>query len=217
MHDFALSRRTLLGGAAALLALPSPAAAAGDGIDFDVRVAGSSIGHHRLAFRRHGEVLRVSIDIRMKVRLLFMTVFDYTQRVEEDWEGERLLRLESTTVDGDNHDAVTAVADTEGIAVRSRRFGERLMPADTWPSTAFWRQAAIRRTRFLDAARGDWREVRIEDRGVEQVIAGGQSRAGHRFHVDTSRDFDVWYGANGDWLKLQWSGFGMTADYVRLT
>ena len=72
-------------------------------------------------------------------------------------------------------------------------------------------------TRWLETnLSGAGRDVRIEDRGVEQVVASGKTRAGHRFHVDTSRDFDVWYGANGDWLKLQWSGFGMTADYVRV-
>lgn len=199
-----------------MLALPAIAAPPARGIAFDVHVAGSRIGHHRLEFSRRDGLLHVRIDIRMKVRVLFMTVFDYTQTVDEHWDGARLVRLESTTVDGDNRDAVSAVAGPDGMDVQSRRFGARRMPADTWPTTAFWRPEAVRRTRFLDAARGDWRDVRIEDRGVEQVVARGDIRAGHRFHVDTSRDFDVWYGADGDWLKLQWSGFGMTADYVRV-
>lgn len=211
-------RRRLLGAGLAFAGLalcPRPLRAVEDLIDFDVRIAGSSIGHHRLSFAPVGEELRVTVDVEMRVRMLFVTAFDYRQRTEERWLGERLLEFRSETVDGDNHDRVTAEAGPDGLQVESRRFGSRTLAADTWPTTAFWRPAAIERTRFLDAARGDVREVVISARGIESVDALGERRPARRYHVETSRDFDVWYGSSGEWLKLSWSGFGLTADYVR--
>jgi hypothetical protein len=213
-------RRLLLGGTALLATTALPRlsrASQPDDIRFDVHVAGSKVGHHHLSFTPGPEAgqMLVTVDVRIRVRLFFVTVFDYTQTTEEVWEGGRLLRFTSTTVDGDNRDQVTAVQGAEGLEVTSLRFGERTLPADTWPSTAFWRQDAIERTEFLDAARGDIRKVRITEQDSEFIDALERRHLARRFHVDTSRDFDVWYGPDGSWLKLQWSGFGMTADYRR--
>lgn len=216
------SRRALLlaGGALALGALVPRAAMASalpDNIHFDVHVAGSNVGHHTLTFEAGPGVdeLTVRVDVRMRVRLFFVTVFDYTQQTEEIWRGDRLVRFTSTTQDGDNRDEVAAVQGGGGLKVDSLRFGTRTLAPDTWPSTAFWRLDAVGRTEFLDAARGDIRKVAITEEEAEFIDALDRRHLARRFHVNTSRDFDVWYGATGTWLKLQWSGFGMTADYRR--
>lgn len=216
------SRRALLlaGGALALGALlPQVAVASAlpDNINFDVHVAGSKVGHHKLTFEAGpgADELTVRVDVRMRVRLFFVTVFDYTQQTAEIWRDDRLVRFTSTTLDGDNRDEVVAVQGDDGLEVESLRFGTRTLAPDTWPSTAFWRLDAVGRTEFLDAARGDIRKVEIAEQEAEFIDAQDKRHLARRFHVDTSRDFDVWYGATGAWLKLQWSGFGMTADYRR--
>ncbi len=186
-------------------------------IHFDVHVAGSNVGHHTLTFTPGPGVdeMTVQVDVRIRVRLFFVTVFDYTQQTQEIWRGDRLVRFTSTTLDGDNRDEVEAVQGADGLMVKSLRFGNRTLAADTWPSTAFWRLDAVGRGEFLDAARGDIRKVTIVEQDAEFIDAQDKRHLARRFHVDTSRDFDVWYGATGAWLKLQWSGFGMTADYRR--
>ncbi|MDF1721454.1 MAG: DUF6134 family protein [Minwuia sp.] len=205
------------GSRAAILSSDLPADLPAD-IHFDVHVAGSKVGHHTLTFTQGpgADELTVRVDVRMRVRLFFVTVFDYTQQTEEVWRGDRLVRFTSTTLDGDNRDAVTAIQGLDGLDVESLRFGGRRLPADTWPSTAFWRLDAVGRTEFLDAARGDIRKVAIAEQEAEFIDARERRHLARRFHVDTSRDFDVWYSVTGAWLKLQWSGFGMTADYRRI-
>lgn len=215
-----IDRRAFLAGAAASLASPAFAAAppAWD-IDFDVRIAGQSVGHHRLAFRRDAAGdLRVTVDVAMRVRLMFVTVFNYRQQAEETWRGDRLLSLESRTVDGDHRDHVVAEPDGEGrLAVRSSRAGDRVVDGDMWPTSAFWRPAAVERSRFLDVATGVIRLVDIAYRGLETIEALGRERPARRYFVDTSRAFDIWYGSDGAWLRLEWSGFGLTARYHRVT
>lgn len=208
------------GGALALGALLPCGVRASDlpsDIHFDVHVAGSKVGHHKLTFEAGpgADELTVRVNVRMRVRLFFVTVFDYTQQTEEIWRGDRLVRFTSTTLDGDNRDEVVAVLGDDGLEVDSLRFGTRTLAPETWPSTAFWRLDAVGRTEFLDAARGDIRKVAITEQEAEFIDAQDRRHLARRFHVDTSRDFDVWYGATGAWLKLQWSGFGMTADYRR--
>jgi len=216
-----IDRRGLLLGSLSLLALAAlprgARAAQPDDIHFDVHVAGSKAGHHSLTFTPGPGVdeMTVKVDVRIRVRLFFVTVFDYTQQTEEIWQGDRLVSYASTTLDGDNRDEVTARQTAEGLAVTSLRFGARVLPADTWPSTAFWRQDAVQRTEFLDAARGDIRKVAVTEDDLEFIDALGKRHLARRFHADTSRDFDVWYDPDGTWLKLQWSGYGMTADYRR--
>ena len=213
-------RGLLLGGLALLTAAALPGAvraAQPDDIHFDVHVAGSKVGHHSLSFTPgpDADQMTVRVDVRIRVRLFFVTVFDYTQTTEEVWQGDRLVSFTSTTIDGDNRDEVTAVQGAEGLEVTSLRFGNRTLPADTWPSTAFWRQDAVQRSQFLDAARGDIRKVAITELDLEFIDALEKRHLARRYHADTSRDFDVWYGPDGSWLKLQWSGYGMTADYRR--
>ena len=215
-----IDRRSLIfGTAATLLTPPSLAAARGRwDIDFDVRIAGQQVGHHRLRFRQDDDgALHVTVDVIIKVRLMFMTAFDYRQQAEEIWRGDRLERLESRTVDGDDSDHVLAERTSDGrIPVQSRRAGDRTVDGAIWPTSAFWRPAAVERTEFLDVATGVIRPVSIAYRGLETVEALGRERSARRYAVDTSRDFDVWYGSDGEWLRLEWSGFGLTARYHRV-
>jgi hypothetical protein len=186
-------------------------------IRFTVRAAGGDVGHHRLTFRQQDDRLHVAIDVRIRVRLLFVTVFDYAQTAEEVWRGGRLEAFSSDTSDGDNMDSVRAVRDEAGVLqVASRRFGERAIEGDIWPSSAFWRPAAVERTEFLDAARGDIREAVATLQGLDRIDALGEQRMARRYSVRSSRDFDVWYGSDGAWLGLEWGGFGVTARYRRV-
>lgn len=212
-----LHRRTFLTGLAAASLLPSGATAQDavpSDINFTVRIAGEPVGHHRLRFRREADGLRVDVDVAIKVRIFFVTVFDYRQTASELWRDGRLVSFTSETMDGDNLDRVRAKATADGkIAVESLRFGDRTLDGDLWPSTAFWRPAAVRRDVFLDAARGDLRQVEVTTIGQQRVDVPGGSRIASRFHVESSRDFEVWYGLDGAWLGLSWSGFGVTAHY----
>lgn len=215
-----IDRRSFLLGSAVSLAAPLPALAAPRwDIDFDVRIAGAKVGHHRLGFRRlDGGALAVTVDIAIRVRLMYVTVFDYRQLSEEVWRGDILERLESDTVDGDDHDHVVARRNAEGmLAVQSLRAGDRIVDGDLWPTSAFWRSSAVDRSRFLDVASGTIRPVTIAFRGLETVTALGRERTALHYAVDSSRDFDVWYGSDGEWLQLEWSGFGVTARYSRVT
>ena len=184
-------------------------------IHFDVFVAGSRDGFHTITFQRDGRDLLVNVEVRIRVRLMFITVFDYRQSVRERWQDGHLVSFESETVDGDNIDKVRGAAIDGKFLVDSRRAGSVEMSADILPTTAFWRRDAVGHHRFLDAARGDFRDVKIKDLGWQHTEQAGRQEFLQRYHVASSRDFDVWYDSSGQWRRLEWSGFGVTASYIR--
>lgn len=184
-------------------------------IHFDVFVAGSRDGFHTITFQRDGRDLLVNVDVKIRVRLMFITVFDYRQSVRERWRDGQLVSFESETVDGDNVDKVRGRVRDGGFYVESRRAGPLEMPADILPTTAFWRRDAVGHDRFLDAARGDYRDVKVKDLGWQHTEQAGRQEFLKRYHVASSRNFDVWYDSAGQWRRLEWSGFGVTASYIR--
>lgn len=184
-------------------------------IHFDVFVAGSRDGFHTITFQREGDELLVNVEVKIRVRLMFITVFDYRQSVRERWRGGRLVSFQSETVDGDNVDRVRGTERDGRLHIDSRRAGQLEMPADILPTTAFWRRDAIGHSRFLDAARGDYRDVQVKDLGWQHTEQAGRQEFLQRYHVASSRNFDVWYDSAGQWRRLEWSGFGVTASYIR--
>ena len=148
----------LLGAATASLASAGPIPPSGR-MAFEVLRNGSPIGTHTLRFRRDGEVTEVDIAIDLAVRVLGITVYRYTHRNTERWQGESLLSLTSATDRNGTPLQVRARRNGAAIEVDSSEAGRYAAPPDL-VTTSYWHPGFVR-SRKLDTQGGRMLQVTI--------------------------------------------------------
>lgn len=204
----------------ALAALPMAAAVHAGPIPptgrivFDVLRNGSPIGTHALTFRRDGDVTEVEVAIDLAVRILGITVYRYTHRNTERWQGEQLLSLASTTNRNGTPFQVQARRNGGVIEVESSEAGRYAAPPDL-VTTSYWHPGFIQ-SRKLDTQGGKMLQVTITDRGEETIKAVGADIVARRWSIAGDLALDIWYDRAGAWSKLRFAAEdGSVIEYVR--
>ena len=156
---------------------------------------GDVVGEQRADFERRGADLSVISDVRINVTLLGISVYDFTQRIEEKWAQGVLVELRSDADDDGNHRVVRLTRNGERL-VGSYDGKQRDLPGYLIPTT-LWNSAAVGHSAVLDTVRGRERETRVEDKGMEQLtLPIGTIQARH--YVFTGEfNREVWYNESG--------------------
>ena len=56
--------------------------------------------------------------------------------------------------------------------------------------------------------------MKVVDRGIEQIKAGGATIDARRFDVTSELSASFWYDAKGRWVKCAFTAEGSKIDYV---
>ncbi|WP_395675221.1 DUF6134 family protein [Inquilinus sp.] len=211
-----LARRDLLAGGAAMAAgllLPARLLAAPGGHDIAFRVLRGSddIGTHRLDFTRAGNRLEVRIAVDLVVTFAGIPVFRFTHRNHETWEGDRLVAIETTTNDDGKPYVVHGQRVGDVLRIRST-FGDYDAPGGVIPSS-YWTPRLIGQTQLLDTRSGKLLPVTCRGLGQEMVDTPSGPVRATRYHIDGEITLDIWYAANGDWVKLAFTARGSEVTY----
>jgi hypothetical protein len=207
--------RSMIGGSAAM-ALPGRAlglpAAAGQ-IVFRAYRDGAELGWHRLGFRTEGDRLLVDIEIRFEVSFVFVTLYSYSHRSHESWQGTRLVRLDTMTTDDGERFAVRARAEGDRLMVRTAAGEVMALPGDTLP-TSYWHERTVQASQWLDTQSGRLMRATVERLGVERISTADGRVSATRYRLQGDLDCDLWY-TDQRWSKLLFHAEdGSTIDYV---
>jgi hypothetical protein len=205
-------RNLLIPATIALAALAHPAAAART-LTFDVLREGTPIGTHRVTIDDDGPQRQVTIEIDMAVKIAFVTVFRYTHRARETWEGGRLTGLDATTDDNGTRTQVRAQATAQGLAVTGSG-GSYVAPADTMPAS-YWNRDKLDRTALLDAQSGKLAKVASTPAGEAPASVDGRAALVAKYLVRGDLNAELGYAADGSWAALSFEARGARIDYVR--
>src|SRR4029453_12975442 len=63
-----------------------------ENLQFDIVREGAVVGHHQITFRQDGDKFVVHSDVKIKVKMLFFTVYRSKQTREEVWRNGKLIR-----------------------------------------------------------------------------------------------------------------------------
>lgn len=166
---------------------------------------GDPIGTQKLDFLRDSDnSLTVITDVEIDVRLLGLSVYKFTQHIEEKWQDGLLQALQSQTND-----------DGEERKVDLKREGDRLkgtynnklrdVPGSLIPSS-LWHPDAVRQTVVLDSVRARQHQVTVANKGnAALILPAGQIEARH-FAFSGELNRDVWYGPDGIILQAEMKG-----------
>ncbi|MFN3230844.1 MAG: DUF6134 family protein [Alphaproteobacteria bacterium] len=202
---------------------PNPAVPESGKIEFDVYRKDQKIGSHKLTFTQQDDQLQVDINVKFKVKFLFVTVYKYQHRATEIWSGDQLVSLSSETEQNGKEWSLEAVGNeaTTFVEVNEER---RVVPDRLLP-TSYWNVQIVGQSQLLNTQFGTAIDVDITDRGQETVSAMGQDVDAQRYNIsafveETSQpvNADVWYDMRGELVKLQFvAKDGSVVEYRRVS
>lgn len=184
----------------------------GDKLEFDVLRDGGEFGTHFVKFKREGDSLTVKTDVVLKVALGPITFFDYAHDVTERYASDKLVWVGSRTKK-DGKWQTLAVQPTEGgFDVKGSKF-KGLLTGVVIPST-HWNRDEMKQPGMFSTETGEMLPIKVKDRGVEKIKAGGRMIDAQRFDVDSELDASFWYDASGRWVKCAFEAQGSKIEYV---
>ncbi len=182
-------------------------------LSFRVERGGEPIGTHELRFRREGDELHVTIDIKLAVTFGPLTLFRYEHRNRETWRDGRLVAIETVTNDDGKEYWVRAAATDEGLAVTSSENAPFTAPAGIIP-TSYWNPATVEQTQLLDTQKGRILDVAIAPAGEANVDAGGREIAARLYDMTVDLKLRLTYSRAGEWLNVAFAARGAEVDYA---
>ncbi len=188
-------------GAGAPAAADPPGPATARVYDFEALLDGKPMGRHRFVVTGDAAARSVDSEAEFVVRFLGFSAFHYHHHASEQWKGNCLQSLTSTTDDDGKPTSVRSRA--EGDVYRIRTPGaEAAAPACTM-SYAYWNPAMREQAHLLNPQTGKVDAVRIERVGSGTIEVGGKPVAATQYRITGPESpVDVWYSAQGDWIGL---------------
>lgn len=180
---------------AAQTATLSPESAQTGTYAYQVLRDGDVVGEQRNDFERRGNELRVVTDVRINITLLGITVYDFTQRIEESWQDGLLMSLTSVAVDdGDTRNVKLAREGDRLVGVYDGK--KRDLPGHLVPST-LWNSAVVGHSSVLETTKGRERTFTVQEKGTEQVKLPIGTVAARHFVFTGNFKREAWYDESG--------------------
>ena len=214
-----IARRQLLlaGGAlalapAALRAAPPPVPP-GDRLAFDVLLKAKKMGTHVIGFTQAGDRLGVHVEVALAYRLLGITLYRYSHRCNESWEGDEMVAADSHTDDNGKLYAMSVRRGAGGLIVEGSDNLRYTAPASAVLST-HWNQRELDAP-WINPQDGKLLHPRVAAAGSETIPAvGGRSLSARRFNLSGDVDMSIWYDRVG-WAGIAFSRDGSAVRYER--
>ncbi len=209
----AVSRRRLLAGLALLPAvgllasLPKAlrASTAGrppDGV-YPYRIEHSehgALGTHVITIESDGDERRVTVERRLKVSRLLITVFREETETEEIWRQGRMVSYRRHTDDGDLSELEATEQGGQLVAVGTE--GRHELPLGTFP-THPWNPAIVQESLLMDTNSGAPVKVASRPAGEEELVIGGRRLKAQRWEMVGDQDRTLWYDDDGRLLRME--------------
>jgi hypothetical protein len=214
-----IDRRELFMAGGALALVPAAARAAlpippGNRLGFDILRKGSKLGTHMLSFHAAGDLLTVEILVEIIFKIGPITLYHYTHRATERWQGDQVIGIEAHTDDNGTKSQVVARRDEPGFAVEGPKSGRYVAPPNAMPAT-HWNRRELEGP-WINTQDGRLMRPHVASLGIDNAptTAGGNLPARH-FKLTGDVQMDMWYDDRLGWAGLSFVMGGAPIQYLR--
>lgn len=217
-----LNRRQVLAGVGGLgaAAVLAPWPAIGQGAlpadrNFVVLRDGNQIGHHTISFARDGAGVAVDVDVALKVKLAFVTLYSLQHHNREVWRDGKLHTIDTDTVENGKKYTINGRQAADGFRTSVTTDGktdERTLPPTIVP-TSYWNPATVHQTALLNSVNGKLLDVKILERGAEPVKIKATLAPARKFSITGELTLDLWYDAGNEVVRLAFENRGSLIEY----
>ena len=193
--------------------LPVWQPAGGEQIRFDVLRKGKPFGTHNLDFSvREDGTLEVVNDIDLQVKVGPITAYRYRHDSVEEWQDGQLQSLTGETRKEGKDLEVTVSDAPDGLAIDGTNF-DGLVAPDVIPSS-HWHSGEVFSDAILSSEGGQMLPIRVDNLGADTVTVAGDDIQATKFRLYSDLTVDLWYDADGRWVKCAFEARGQTIEYV---
>ena len=230
MRQFVLASILLVTGVASAAADDFPY---GNTHAFNVYRNGQQIGTHTLAFQTTGEQRTVNTSIDFAVKALGMTVYRYSHRGNEIWNGSMLQSIDTKTDDNGKQFTMRATQDGKKLSVERKGADAaaagggmndqglqrgnapvEALPPTVMPST-HWNLNQVKQSILLNTQYGTPSKVKITDLGRETIKTASGSIEATKYRYTGDITMDQWFDSRGRWVKAAFKAFdGSEIEYI---
>ena len=212
-----LRRRGLIPPVASILivlACTLPAAALPSGV-FEYRIDrdGAPIGGQRLTITQQGEQTIVSMDLKVLVKIAFVTLYRFEQTRSETWQGARLIALDTRTNDNGDTLFLKGRADAADFAIETEK-GRSTAPLGLLP-TGYWNIATVDQTRLIDAEDGRVLAISVSRGAAVTLDLGSRQIDTRHYRISGDTEKELWYDASNVLVKIRFKARdGSLIEYI---
>ena len=195
-------------------------------LEFDVFLEDRPIGSHEFTLQEIDDITEVSINANFKVKVLFVTAFNYRHQNTETWQNNCLRKIEATTVVNGKTFEVSGNQATNQFEVELP--GTANPNIDCARSFAYWDRSLLPATRvpensspLLNAQTGEFVAATLTDLGKGEMTIGDTPVEVNRYRLK-GKDVQVTLAyAQTPTGQEEWVGLssevagGRTLKYVR--
>ena len=159
------------------------------------------IGEHRFTVVTTGDTRKVTSEADFAVKIIGITAYQYHHHAEEQWAGDCLAALTSST-DDDGKPASVKLAKSGDANEITTNAGTKTEPGCLM-TYAYWNPAMREQKRLLNPQTGKVDAVTVSRVADGHVTVGGQDVAATDWRITGGESpVDVWISAQGDWVGL---------------
>ncbi|MEO5686642.1 MAG: DUF6134 family protein [Burkholderiaceae bacterium] len=159
------------------------------------------IGEHRFTVVTDGATRKVTSEADFAVKFLGFNAYRYHHHVEEQWAGECLSSLVSST-DDDGKPASVKLLKSGGVNEITTLAGKKSEPGCLM-TYAYWNPALREQKRLLNPQTGKVDAVTIERVGSGHVVVAGKDVVATDWRITGGESpVDVWLSDAGEWVGL---------------
>ena len=160
------------------------------------------IGTHTITLSRQGASTIATVKLRIKVKVLFVTLHKVSAERSETWRGGRLVGYASTTKENDKLFKVAA-KEEGGQLVIGGPGGKKTAPLGVFPTNP-WNIAILKAKKVMDTKTGQIKNVlSVTSAGDEMITAMGKPMKAKKYVFQSDVKRELWYGPGGKLLKFR--------------
>lgn len=171
------------------------------------------IGSHTLTFHCDGQDLVVETDVRVDVKVLFVTVYKRRARYREVWRQDQLVAYDAWTNEAGDEYVTKARLKDDQMIIDGVKPGVRV-PPDTVSSHP-WNAKVVDRNLLFGMKDGRLIRVDVEPAGEEVIEIGEKAIKARKYVVRGDIDRELWYDQAGNWLRWRLESRGNVVDISR--
>ena len=147
--------------------------------------------------------IRVTSQLKLKVKLLGLIVYRYDYHSEAWWSGNHLVKLLAKQND-DGAILNVKVSAKENVLMIDGPSGKNKGRDSLYPSN-HWHAGVLVENQLIDTLKGKVATVNIGNLGIEKVSAEGWSLNVQKYIYSGDVDAIAWYDESGRWIKLRFA------------
>ena len=183
---------------------------------FDVIRKNNVIGSHEIEFIKNDDSLVVKTNINIKVKVLFVTAYEFAHQSTETWSEGNFIKIDAHTDFEDEREYFIKGRDDGDLFLASGMDGKLELDKNILPSN-FWNIDVLKQKEIFDTQKGVVRTIDVEYLGYEEIKVNKKNIKCNKFILNASSnpkdkspfpEYTLWYDENDELMKFQFTDEG---------